>query len=169
MIFKQWSPLQPPYGKEHSSSYLQHPQRRMMHPVLHTKWIASGRQHGAGRRLIAITIILPFLMCHRNVHLGNAVCATVGSCVVAQTGVERYQRWEASCTNAVYTTWGHFMVETCRWSVPNGSLSAIESNGRLLLDFAISFWLDPSDKRIYAYLRKNWQDFSFMIGAKLFI
>ena len=85
MIFKQWSPLQPPHDKEHSSSYLQHPQWRVLYPVLHTQWIASGRQLGAGRRLIAITIILPFLMCHCNVQLGDAVSATVGSRVVVQT------------------------------------------------------------------------------------
>ena len=47
--------------------------------------VASGRKLGASRRLIAITIILPFLMCHRNVQLGDAVSATVGSRVVAQT------------------------------------------------------------------------------------
>ena len=64
VVFKQWSPLQPPHNKEHFISYSQHP-RHVLHPVLHTQWIASGRQLGAGRRLITITIILPFLMCHR--------------------------------------------------------------------------------------------------------
>ena len=92
--------------------------------------------HCCCRILIAITITLPFLMCHR----------------------------KASCTQPKDTFWWN----SCRWSVPNESLSTIESNGRLLLDFAISFWLVPSDKRMDAYLRKKWQDFSFMLSAKVF-
>ena len=77
-----------------------------LHPILHTQWIASGRQLSAGRRLIAITIILPFLVYHRNVQLGDAVSATVGSRVIAQTV-------ESSATRGawMHTTWGHFLIE----------------------------------------------------------
>ena len=42
-------------------------------------------QLGAGRRLIAITVILPFLMCHRYLQLGDDICTTVGSRLVTQT------------------------------------------------------------------------------------
>ena len=43
------------------------------------------RQLGAGGRLIAITVILPFLMYHRHLRLGDAICTTVGSRLATQT------------------------------------------------------------------------------------
>ena len=60
--------------------------------------------------LIAITIILPFLMCHRNVQLGDAVSATVGSRVVVQTVESRATRGGRQVA-WMHTTWGHFMME----------------------------------------------------------
>ena len=123
MISKQCSLLQPLYVKEHSSSYLQHPQWCVLHPILHTQWIAYfisshvwhslpslAATFGAGRRLIAITIILPFLMCRRNVQMGDAVSATVGSHVVAQT-VELCATRGGRQFAWMHTTRGHFMME----------------------------------------------------------
>ena len=45
---------------------------------IHSKFHQVYRQFGAGERLIAITVILPFLMCHRYLQLGDAICTTVG-------------------------------------------------------------------------------------------
>ena len=84
VILEYWSPLQPPHDKEHSSSYLQHPQRHVLHSVSR-RFHQVYRQLGAGGRLIAITVILPFLMCHRYHQLGDAICTTVGSLLVTQT------------------------------------------------------------------------------------
>ena len=44
---------------------------------IHSRFHQVYRQLGAGGRLIAITVILPFLMCHRYLQLGDAICATV--------------------------------------------------------------------------------------------
>ena len=67
---------------------------------IHSSFHQVNGQLGAGGRLIAITVILPFLMCHCYLQLGDAICTTVGSRLATQTvdsAAKRYQRWEASC------------------------------------------------------------------------
>ena len=76
---------------------------------IHNRFHQVYRQLGAGGRLIAITVILPFLMCHRYLQLGDAICTTVGSRLATQlwtlaTRGGRRVAW-------LHATWGHFMME----------------------------------------------------------
>ena len=64
---------------------------------IHSRFHQVYRQLGAGGRLIAITVILPFLMCHRYLQLRDTICTTVESRLATQLWTQRYQRWEASC------------------------------------------------------------------------
>ena len=64
---------------------------------LHIRFHQVYRQLGAGGRLIAITVILPFLMCHRHVQLGDAICTTVGWRLATKNWTQRCQKWETSC------------------------------------------------------------------------
>ena len=64
---------------------------------MHSRFHQVYKQLGAGGRWIAITVILPFLMCHRYLQLEDAICTTVGSCLATQLRTQRYQMWEASC------------------------------------------------------------------------
>ena len=77
---------------------------------IHSRFHQVYRQLGAGGRLIAITVILPFLMCHRYLQLRDAICTTVESRLATQLWTQRYQRWEASCI-WLHATWGHFLME----------------------------------------------------------
>ena len=52
---------------------------------IHSRFHQVYTQLGAGGRLIAITVILAFLMCHHYLQLGDAICTTVGSRLVTQT------------------------------------------------------------------------------------
>ena len=136
---------------------------------IHSRFHQVYRQFGAGGRLIAITIILHFLMCHRYLQLGDIICTTVGSCLATHTVDSTLPEVGGKLHD--YTLPGDiFWWNTCRWSVPYKSLYSLplKAMGASLLDSAISFWPAPSDDRIDAYLRKNWQDVSFVIAAKLF-
>ena len=137
---------------------------------IHSRFHQVYRQLGAGGRLIAITVILPFLMCHRNLQLGDAICTTVGSRLATQLWTQRYhKRWEASCMITCY-------LRTLSDGTPPDEMCPIshctvchrKQWGAFLLDSAISFWPAPSDERIDAYLRKNWHNLSFVIVARLF-
>ena len=76
---------------------------------IHSRFHQVYRQPGAGGRLIAITIILPFLLCHRYLQLEDAICTPVGSRLPHKLWTQRYQRWEASCM--IRAAWGHFLME----------------------------------------------------------
>ena len=136
---------------------------------IHSRFHQVYRQLGAGGRLIAITVILPFLMRHRYYQLGDAICTTVGSRLATQT-VDSALLEVGGKLHDYTLPEDTFWWSTCRWSVSHKSLCCLpwKALGAFLLDSAISFWPAPSDERIDAYLRKNWQHFSFVIAAKLF-
>ena len=130
---------------------------------IHSRFHQVYRQLGAGGRLIAITVILPFLMCHRYHQLGDAIFTTVGSLLVTQTvdsvlpevggKLHDYMLHEDMLSDEVCPIIHCTVCHRKQWG--------------FLLDSAISFWPAPSDERINAYLRKNWQDFNFVIAARL--
>ena len=118
---------------------------------IHSRFHQVYRQLGAGGRLIAITVILPFLMCHRYLQLGNAICTTVWSRLATQT-VDSALPEVGGKLHDYTLPEDTFWWNSCRWSVLHKVtvLSATESNGAFLLDSAISFWPDPSNERIDA-------------------
>ena len=82
------------------------------------------RQLGAGGRLITITVILPFLMCHRYLQLGDAICTTVGSRLATQT-VDLALPEVGGKLHDYMLPEDTFWWNTCRWSVPHKSLCCL--------------------------------------------
>ena len=87
----------------------------------HSRFQQAYRQLGAGGRSIAITVILPFLMCHRYLRLWNAICTTVGSRLATQT-VDSTLPEVGGKLHDYALPEDTFWWNTCRWSVPNKSL-----------------------------------------------
>ena len=82
------------------------------------------RQLGAGGRLIAITVILPFLMCHHHLQLEDTICTTVGSRLATQTLDSALP--EVGGKSLDYTLpEDTFWCNTCGWSVPHKSLYCV--------------------------------------------
>ena len=84
---------------------------------IHSRFHQVYRQLGAGGRSIAITIILPFLMCHRYLRLRNVICTTVGSRLATQTMESALPEVGGKLHD--YTLHEDtFWWNTCRWSMP---------------------------------------------------
>ena len=88
---------------------------------IHSRFHQVYRQLGVGGRLIAITVILPFLMCHRYLQLGDAICTTVGSRLATQTVVSALPKVGGKLHDYTLPE-DTFWWNTCRWSVPHKSL-----------------------------------------------
>ena len=88
---------------------------------IHSRFHQVYRQLGAGGRLIAITVILPFFRCHRYLQLGDAICTTVGSRLATQT-VDSVLPEVGSKFHDNTLPEDTFWWNTCRWSVPHKSL-----------------------------------------------
>ena len=121
VILEWWSALQPQHDKEHSNICNTLNDTCCIQFRIHSRFHQLYRQLGAGGRLIAITVISPFLMCHRYLQLGDAICTTVGSHLATQTVdsalPEVGGKWH-DYTLPEDTFWWN----TYRWSVPHKSL-----------------------------------------------
>ena len=84
---------------------------------IHSRFHQEYIKLGAGGRLIAITIILLFLMCHRYLLLGDAICTTVGSHLATQTVDSALPEVGGKLHDYTLPD-GTFWWNTCRWSVP---------------------------------------------------
>ena len=88
---------------------------------IHSRFHQVYTQLGAGGRSIAITVILPFLMCHRYLRLGDAICTTVGSRLATQT-VDSALPEVGGKLHDYTVPEDTFWWNTCRWNVPHKSL-----------------------------------------------
>ena len=88
---------------------------------IHSRFHQGYRQLGAGGGLIAITVILSFLVCHRYLQLGYAICTTVRSCLATQT-VDSALPEVGSKLHDYTLPEDTFWWNRCRWSVPHKSL-----------------------------------------------
>ena len=86
---------------------------------IHSRFHQVYRELGAGGRLIAITLILPFSMCH--LQLRDAICTTVGSRLATQT-VDSALPEVGGKLHDYTLPEDTFWWNTCRWSVPHKSL-----------------------------------------------
>ena len=88
---------------------------------IHSRFHQVYRQFGAGGRLMAISVILPFLMSHRYLQLGDTICTTVGSRLATQTVGWALPEVGGKLQDHTLPE-DTFWWNTCRWSVPHKSL-----------------------------------------------
>ena len=88
---------------------------------IHSRFHQVYRQLGAGGRLIAITVILPFSMCYRHLQLIDAICTTFGLHLATQNVDSALPEVGGKVHD--YTLPGDtFWWNTYIWSVPHKSL-----------------------------------------------
>ena len=93
---EQWSPLQPPYYKEHSSPYLQHPHWRVLYPVLQMLWFASSRWLGGSGSCVVIGAFWCSWCAILKLLMENAFCATdLSAGLLPNGGIGCFRRLDA--------------------------------------------------------------------------